>query len=155
MRWRLRHRRERLPGSVPEPAVRNSDPAARGAGARRSGAGHDQSHRFERAATRFNASEAGHTVRGLVKTLGDPWVSVGAAAGTVDEVRVTVAWDLSWYQWGIDLGDEARPVYELGKGREISELDAAARQWNATAIEGGRILIAAPGPRIAQDASRR
>jgi hypothetical protein len=135
--------------------VRSSDPAARGARARRSGAGHDQSQRFERAATRFNASEAGHTVRGLVKTLGDPWVSVGAAAGTADEVRVTVAWDLSWYQWGVDLVDEARPVYVLKKGREISELDAAARQWNASALAGGRIAIVAPGRRVAQDGSRR
>jgi len=81
-------------------------------------------------------------------------VSVGAAAGTVDEVRVTVAWELSWYQWGVDLGDEARPVYELKKGREIAELDAAARQWNASSIEGGRIVIVAPGRRTAQDARR-
>jgi hypothetical protein len=154
MRWRLRQRREH-PGSSAEPAVQSSDPAARGARARRSGAGHDQTDRFERAADRFNASEAGHTVRGLVKTLGDPWVSVGAAAGAADEVRVTVAWDLSWYQWGIDLGDEARPAYELNKGREIAEIDAAARQWNASAVEGGRIVIAAPGGRIAEDANRR
>lgn len=155
MRWRLRHRRERLLDSVPEPAVRSSDPAARGARSRRTGAGHPQAQRFERAAARFNASEAGHTVCGLVKTLGDPWVSVGAAAGTAEEVRVTVAWDLSWYQWGVDLGDESRPVYELRKGGEISELDAAARQWNASAIEGGRIVIVAPGHRLAPDATRR
>ncbi|HWN72405.1 MAG TPA: hypothetical protein VNN15_01200, partial [Solirubrobacterales bacterium] len=88
MRWRLRHRREQHPGSPPEPALRSSDPAARGARARNSGAGHDQTDRFERAADRFNASEAGHTVRGLVRTLGDPSVSVGAAAGAADEVRV-------------------------------------------------------------------
>jgi hypothetical protein len=154
VRWRLRHRREQS-RSPAEPALRSSDPAARGARARRSGAGHDQAQRFERAAARFNASEAGHTVRGLVRTLGDPSVSVGAAAGAADEVRVTVAWELSWYQWGIDLGDEERPAYELNKGREVSELDAAARQWNAAALEGGRIVIAAPGRRIAEDANRR
>jgi hypothetical protein len=155
VRWRLRHRREQLFEPLPEPAVLGSDPAARGARSRGSEAGHQQSHRFERAAARFNSGEAGHTVRGLVKTLGDPSVSVGAAAGTADEVRVTVAWDLTWYQWGVDLGDEARPVYELGRGREIAELDAAARQWNASAVEGGRIVIAAPDRRRAQDATRR
>ncbi len=156
MRWRLRHRREQHLDSAPEPAVRSSDPAARGArGARRGAAGHDQSHHLELAAARFNASEAGHAVRGLVKTLGDPWVSVGAAAGTADEVRVTVAWDLSWYQWGVDLGDEARSVYELRKGGEISELDAPARQWNASVIEGGGIAIVAPNRRLTQDATRR
>ncbi len=155
MRWRLRHRRGRHPGSASEPAVLSSDPAARGARARRSDGGRDHAHRFERAAVRFNASEAGHTVRGLVKSLGDPWVSVGAAAGAADEVRVTVAWDLTWYQWGIDLGDEARPVYQLTSGREISELDAAARQWNASAVEGGRIVIVAPRRGSAQNASPR
>jgi hypothetical protein len=155
VRWRLRHRREQHVDSPPEPVVRSSDPAARGARARRSGAGHEQSHRFEHAAARFNASEAGHTVRGLVKTLGDPWVSVGAAAGAADEVRVTVAWELSWYQWGVDLGDETRPVYELGRGREIAEIDAAARQWNASVLDGGRVAIVAPDRRRAQDGTRR
>jgi hypothetical protein len=104
---------------------------------------------FERAASRFNASEAGHIVAGLVRTLGPPWVSVGASAGAPREMRITVAWELSWYQWGIDLGDEARPVFQLGKGREIDQLDSAARQWNASTVEGGRIVIAAPAKRPA------
>ena len=99
---------------------------------------------FERAAARFNASEAGHTVAGLVRTLGTPWVSVGASAGAPGEVRITVAWELSWYQWGIDLGDELRPVFELDKGGELDQLDAAARQWNASVAEGGRLVLAAP-----------
>jgi hypothetical protein len=96
---------------------------------------------FELAAARFNASDAGRTVSGLVRTLGDPRVSVGAAAGTADEVRVTVAWELSWYQWGVDLGDEGRPVQVLAKGREISEIDSAARQWNAAATADGQIVV--------------
>ena len=96
---------------------------------------------FELAAARFNASDAGHTVSGLVRTLGDPRVSVGAAAGTASEVRVTVAWELSWYQWGVDPGDE-RPVHVLAKGCEISEIDDAARQWNAAADADGQIVVA-------------
>ncbi|HET7445478.1 MAG TPA: hypothetical protein VFJ57_12560 [Solirubrobacterales bacterium] len=96
---------------------------------------------FELAVARFNASDAGHAVSGLVRTLGDPRVSVGAAAGTASEVRVTVAWELSWYQWGVDLDDE-RPVYVLAKGHEISEIDYAARQWNAAADADGRIVVA-------------
>jgi hypothetical protein len=98
---------------------------------------------FERAAARFNASETGHTVCGLVRTLGDPRVSVGALAGAADEARVTVAWELTWYQWAVDLGEEARPVRELARGREITEIDFAARQWNASASAEGRIVIAA------------
>lgn len=99
---------------------------------------------FELAAARFNASEAGHTVCGLVRTLGAPSVSVGATAGVADEARVTVAWELTWYQWGVSLG-EARPVREIASGSEIGEIDYAACQWNATATTDGRIVIAAPG----------
>ncbi len=65
-------------------------------------------------------------------------------------VRVTVAWELTWYQWGVDLGDELRPVYELKKGFEVSEIDAAARQWNASAHDG-RIVMVAPDRREAAD----
>lgn len=97
---------------------------------------------FERAVARFNSSEGGRTVSGLTGTLGKPFVSVGAAAGRPSEVRITVAWELSWYQWGVDIGDELRPVFQLDKGREIDQLDPAARQWNASVDEGGRLLLA-------------
>lgn len=95
--------------------------------------------RLERAAGRFNASQAARTVAGLVRTLGEPRVSIGGMAGSPSEVRVTVAWDLGWYQWGVDLGDQMRPVFQLGKGDEIGQLDGSAREWNAHAGEDGRI----------------
>jgi hypothetical protein len=97
---------------------------------------------FQRAAARFNSSEAGHTVSGLTRTLGRPFVSVGAAAGAPSEVRITVAWELSWYQWGVDIGDELRPVFQIDKGRELDQLDRAARQWNASVGEDGRLSLA-------------
>jgi hypothetical protein len=102
---------------------------------------------FERAVARFNSSEAGRAVVGLTRTLGRPRASVGASAGSPDEVRVTVAWELSWYQWGVDIADELRPVFELGKGGEIDQLDAAAKQWNATVGEDGKLRLAAEGAR--------
>jgi len=102
---------------------------------------------FERAVARFNSSEAGRAVVGLTRTLGRPQASVGASAGTPDEVRVTVAWELSWYQWGVDVADELRPVFELGKGGEIDQLDAAAKQWNAAVGKDGRLRLAAEGAR--------
>jgi hypothetical protein len=97
---------------------------------------------FERAVARFNSSEAGRTVVGLTRTLGRPQASIGAAAGAPDEVRITVAWELSWYQWGVDIGDELRPVFQIDKGREIDQLDAAARQWNASVGEAGGLSLA-------------
>jgi hypothetical protein len=102
---------------------------------------------FQCAAARFNASEADRTVAGLVRTLGRPQASVGASAGAPDEVRITIAWELSWYQWGVDVGDELRPVFEIAKGAEIDQLDAAARQWNAAVGADGRLRLAGePAP---------
>jgi hypothetical protein len=139
------------PDPPPVPAAANPDPAAAGARVERLQADTSPLSPFEQAAARFNVSEAGHTVTGLTRTLGTPWVSVGASAGAPKEVRITVAWELSWYQWGVDLGDELRPVFELGKGGEIDQIDAAARQWNASAVEGGRIVLVAPGRRSTGD----
>jgi len=94
---------------------------------------------FERAVARFNSSEAERTVAGLTRTLGTPTASIGHAAGAPDEVRITVAWELSWYQWGVDIGDELRPVFQIDKGSEVDQLDPAARQWNAFVAEDGRL----------------
>jgi hypothetical protein len=122
------------------------DPAAAGANVGRQEAepGETPQGRLERAINRFNASEAARTVAGLMRTLGEPSVSVGAAAGSPSEARITIAWELTWYQWAVDLADELRPVAELDRGSEISQLDASARQWNASAAPGGQLLLGAP-----------
>lgn len=120
------------------------DPAAPGANVGRRPEpepGESPRSRLDRAMERFNASDAARTVVGLTRTLGVPRVSIGSAAGSPSEVRVTVAWDLCWYQWGVDLGDELRAVFQLGKGDEIDQLDGSAREWNARADEGGRLVL--------------
>ncbi len=138
------------PPPVAEEPKALPDPAGRGMRPRRLQPDLSPTTRFEQAITRFSASEAGRTVAGLTRTLGAPSVSVGDSAGADDEVRVTVAWELTWYQWGVDLSDELRPVYELSKGFEVDEIDAAARQWNASAHDG-RIVMVAPRRREAAD----
>lgn len=135
------------PADLPAPGPR-PDPAGRGMRPRRLQPDVSPASRFERAIARFNSSDAGRTAAGLTRTLGAPSVSVGDLAGTADEVRITVAWELTWYQWGVDLGDELRPVYELKKGFEVGEIDSAARQWNASAHDG-RIVMVAPARREA------
>ncbi|HEX3239179.1 MAG TPA: hypothetical protein VHR18_03460 [Solirubrobacterales bacterium] len=97
---------------------------------------------LERASARFNASEAGRIVAGLVRTLGEPRVSVGTLAGSAEEMRVTVAWDLTWYQWAVAVGGSELPVRQIASGVDVTELDSAARQWNATTVDGGRIVLA-------------
>jgi hypothetical protein len=107
---------------------------------------------FERAAARFNDSDAGRTVSRLARSLGRPSVSIGASAGHRDEVRITVAWELSWYQWGVDLGIEPVLIRPLAKGSEIEQLDFPARQWNASYVEGAPIVLLAPTRRRAPGA---
>lgn len=124
------------------------DPAAPGANVGRRiepEASESPRGRLDRAVERFNASEAARTVGGLTRTLGAPRVSIGAAAGSPSEVRVTVAWDLCWYQWGVDLSDEMRPVFQLDRGEEIAQLDGSAREWNARVGEGGRVALGVAG----------
>jgi len=87
--------------------------------------------RFGLAVSRFNASEAARKVAGLTRTLGEPRVSIGAVAGSADAARITVAWDLTWYQWAVASGEREQPVAELAHGTEIDQLDPASRQWNA------------------------
>ncbi|HEX7058354.1 MAG TPA: hypothetical protein VF176_00695 [Solirubrobacterales bacterium] len=128
-----------------------ADPAAPGANVGRLRDSHPAetpAERLRRAVERFNSDEAARTVGGLARTLGEPWVSVGASAGSPSEVRITVAWELSWYQWGVDLGDELRPAFPLDKGSEIDQLDGSARQWNAT-LADGRIVLGAPARPVA------
>jgi hypothetical protein len=138
---RRRHRRPGAPAPAPQPAVPDPVSPPRRPWPRPP-LDDSAPTPFERAVARFNSSEAGRTVVGLTRTLGAPRASVGASAGAPGEVRITVAWDLSWYQWGVDIGDELRPVFELGKGGEIEQLDAAARQWNALVAEGGELRLA-------------
>ncbi len=110
--------------------------------------------RMTRAVERFNASESARTVAGLMRTLGEPSVSVGSAAGSPSEVRITVAWELSWYQWGVDVADEGRPVFQLDKGNELTQLDGSARQWNAGVGENGRLHLGARAPSGRPDGER-
>ena len=103
---------------------------------------------LERAVAVFNESEASRTVAGLCRSLGQPTVSVGASAGSPSAVRITVAWELCWYQWCVDLADERRPVSKLAQGGEVDELDRSARHWNAAAEGDGRLTFgAARAPR--------
>ena len=132
-------------------SIYQRDPAAPGANIRRRQAEAPGSQ-LERAVVRFNESPAGRTAAGLTRSLGRPTVSVGAAAGSSGDVRITVAWELCWYQWGVDLGDEQGRVFEIGKGEDLEQLDRSARQWNASVGEGGQLVFGAAGRQSARRA---
>lgn len=121
-------------------------PTAPGAtvGRRRTGRKGESLRRTEQALEAFNLSREKRLVAGLVKTLGEPRVSVGAAAGSPSEVRITVAWELSWYQWSVDVAGEPVTVARLGNGREQAELDGSARMWNGGAAKDGELFLGRP-----------
>ena len=125
-------------------SIYQRDPAAPGANVRRRQEGAPDS-RLERAVVRFGESDAARTVAGLTRSLGQPSVSVGAAAGSPSEVRITVAWDLCWYQWGVDADEGRRPVREIARGEDVEQLDRSARHWNASLGEGARVVLGAAG----------
>jgi hypothetical protein len=137
-------------------SVYRSDPAAPGANLRRRQVD-TSAERLDRAVEGFNASAAARTVAGLTRSLGQPRVSVGTAAGSPSQVRITVAWELCWYQWGVDGASEEQPVTEIGKGDDVEQLDRSARQWNARVGEGARLVFGAAGrpPRRRMDWLRR
>jgi hypothetical protein len=99
--------------------------------------------KVERALELFNASEFQRTTAGLMRTLGEPWVTA-LPLDSPSEVTIVVAWELSWYQYRVDLGDSNEAVALVDKGQELKELDGSLREWNATATADGELEPRAP-----------
>ncbi len=91
------------------------------------------------AADLFNASQYRRTVGGIAKSLGEPRVSVVTLSGINAEVVVTVAWDISWYQYRVS-PDSDNPVRLEGRGHDPAQLEGAFTGWNAHMSEDGRIV---------------
>jgi len=96
------------------------------------------------AADLFNASAFRRTIGGIGKSLGTPKVSVVPLSGVNMDVVITIAWDLSWYQYRVTL-DSAQPVRLEERGHELSELEGTFTAWNARFEDDGRLV-----PRIAR-----
>ena len=91
------------------------------------------------AADLFNASAFRRTVGGIAKSLGMPRASIVPLSGVNAEMVVTVAWDLSWYQYRVGL-DSSQPVRLVERGHELSELPPAYTVWNARVEPDGRLV---------------
>jgi hypothetical protein len=96
--------------------------------------------KIERALDLFNGSDHQRTVAGLARTLGTPFVSVLPDTEQQSQVSLVVAWELSWYRYRVDLGDEGDPVMMLEKGDEMEQIEDELREWNATLDASGRVL---------------
>src|SRR5215469_11205181 len=91
------------------------------------------------AADHFNGSQYRRTVGGIAKSLGEPHVSIVPLSGSAGELAVTVAWELSWYQYRVS-PDSGQPVRLERRGHELEELDAGFKDWNAQVEDEGRLV---------------
>lgn len=91
------------------------------------------------AADRFNASQFRRTVGGIAKSLGSPRVSITPLSGINKEIVITVAWEISWYQYRV-APDSNQPIRLEGRGHELDEVDISFTEWNAQMVDDGRIV---------------
>jgi hypothetical protein len=151
----FKRRRAPLPGEEPESATAPAAPEAGDEAVRRPRIlprrPRDPRHvravptnaqlKVERAVALFNSSEHPRTVAGIARTLGEPRVNATPSRSSQAEVILTVAWDISWYQFAVDLSDSRGPVRMEGRGAEVGELADELRRWNASTGPDGTILL--------------
>ena len=90
------------------------------------------------AAELFNDSAYRRTIAGISKSLGEARVSFLLLSGVNPEVVVTVAWDISWYQYRV-VFESGQPVRLAERGYELDELDDRFKDWNGHLGPDGRL----------------
>ncbi len=90
------------------------------------------------AADLFNDSAYRRTIAGIAKSLGEARVSFLPLSGVNSEVVVTVAWDISWYQYRV-VFESGQPVRLAERGYELDELDDRFKGWNGHLGPDGRL----------------
>lgn len=87
----------------------------------------------------FNAGEQPRRVAGVARSLGAPTVTVRPLEDSGSTVAIVVAWELCWYRYEVDLGDEAAGSRLVAQGMELGELPDEDRLANAAADERGEL----------------
>ncbi len=88
----------------------------------------------------FNASVDRRSVASIARSLGVPRASIVAFSGSRPDVIVTVAWDLSWYQYRVDAGETGEVRLE-SRGDDPAELAERWRDWNAQVAPDGTLTL--------------
>jgi hypothetical protein len=91
------------------------------------------------AADLYNASDYRRTIGGVAKSLGEPRASILPLSGVNQELVITIAWDITWYQYRVS-PESAQPVKLEARGHELGELEGSFQAWNATIQPDGRIV---------------
>jgi hypothetical protein len=90
------------------------------------------------AADRFNSSQYRRTVGGIARSLGLPSVSIVPLSGVTADVVITIAWDISWYQYRITA--DSTPIRLAERGHDPADLESSFTEWNAHMEEDGRVV---------------
>lgn len=99
--------------------------------------------KMERALGVFNGGEHPRRLAGVARSLGVPSVRVAPQADSGSVVAVVVAWELCWYRYEVDLGEESAGALLSAQGMELDELPAQDRVANAAIDERGALSLLA------------
>jgi len=97
--------------------------------------------KVEQALEMFNAGEHPRRVAGVARSLGAPGVSVRPVDEAGSVVAIVVAWELCWYRYEVDLGDEAAGARVVAQGTELGELAEEDQLANGAADELGALSL--------------
>lgn len=87
----------------------------------------------------FNASQLPARISGVARALGEPCVTVRALGEASSTVAIVVAWELCWYRYEVDVGDEAAGPRLVAEGMELDQLAREDRVGGVTADELGEL----------------
>jgi hypothetical protein len=88
----------------------------------------------------FNAGDQTRRVAGVARSLGAPSVTVRPLEDSGGTVSIVVAWELCWYRYQVDLGNEADGAQLVSQGMELDELAEEDRLANVTADDRGELV---------------
>ncbi len=96
---------------------------------------------LERTAGVFNASEYPRRISGLMRSLGAPAVCIVPAEHLLGAFRITLAWELCWYRYEVDLTTDPAQVRPLEQGTELAQLSREERHANAHVAGDGTLFL--------------
>jgi hypothetical protein len=91
------------------------------------------------AAELFNQSQYRRTIAGVARSLGSPKVSIVPLSGVNAETVITIAWEITWYQYRVS-PEMAQPVRIAERGQDIDEIGYPFNEWNSVLEEDGRLV---------------
>jgi hypothetical protein len=95
---------------------------------------------LERGVDAFNASAYRRTLASITKSLGVPRASVVVLSGNRPDAIVTVAWEISWYQYRVE-AEHGGHVRLEDRGDDPGVIDQRWRDWNAQVAVDGQLTL--------------